>query len=393
MKSNIITLAQLSSTGDPAYAGPASPSTVVDNFIKYNTFLFNNIPSKGVELVLPSKSDIFLRYGLSDVIKTIHFLVAQDADVFVIIKGVSEGVIVDSKGELLGEGSHGSIKLNASGYITLYYTQGVYTCQSESNLVKMATQNEQPSTKSIDIEIGESMSYQEDIVSNSVPNDAVSFQGLFINKKKQGFNEVRQRTDIYFSYSDWENAGSPQPANFYFIWDEELQTEELDRIEVAVSWLEFVPSRYSVNYGVLSTVDGAETNIAFEAIKGKIKATSGGVVSWDTDYIGAAYTSVIEDKIHLTNTFLFTSISTSTLIVRLPSSSHIAAKTSVSTVSFLLHITIGYATSNIVRLMSVTNGQLVNNNGANVPYIDLAKCDSIILNYTNGAYYVMSIQQ
>ncbi|PKO97170.1 MAG: hypothetical protein CVU12_01405 [Bacteroidetes bacterium HGW-Bacteroidetes-7] len=391
MKSGIITLAQLSSTGEPVYTGPVSSSILADNFTNYNTFSFNSISSNEIEVILPSKSDIFNKFGFSNVIKNIHILIPYDTEGSIVIKGVNEGIIVDANNTVLGKGDYGSIPLSASNYIILEYDSGSYTVKPTIKQ-NLKSQIDNTDLAAVTIESDESIYSSDDIITGSVPDNISSLQALFINKKQQGYYETRQRTDTYYSYSEWEYAGSPQPASFYFVWNEESQLEELHHIEVIVSWPEFVPNQFSVNYGVLATVEGAETNIAFEAVKGKIKATSGGVVSWDTDYIGQAYTAVIEDKIHLTNCFLFTSISASSVIVRLPSASIINAKTTLP-VSFIIHITISHSTNNSIRLTSVVNGQIVNNNGSDVPYIDLSKCDSLMLNYTNGKYYILSILQ
>lgn len=213
--------------------------------------------------------------------------------------------------------------------------------------------------------------------------------GRFENLKPQGYyQQVFSHYNYYYTQQEWAAAGLPEPSEWVY---NEL-TSELEYIRVAIYVNQYVVYPGSINYGVLSTVDGAETNIAFEAVKGKIKATSGGVVSWDTDYIGAAYTDIIEQKIHLTNNFLFTSIGSSLLNVRLPSISHINAKTTM-TVTFLLCITIDYSTSNSIRLLSVTGGQIKDNAGNNISYIDMSKGDTVMLRYHNGVYYRHAILQ
>lgn len=208
--------------------------------------------------------------------------------------------------------------------------------------------------------------------------------GRFENNEKQGYYVTRSRIDTYYSESEWINAGSPEPSQFYY--DE---FDNLERIEVTVYYQEWVTMPYSKGYGIIVNTEGSEENIAIDAIKGKIKSRCGGVLSWDTEYMGTAYTDSLELYIGKTNQFLFTYIGSSLLTVRLPASSFITANTS-GNVSFLLTIAIGYYASNTIRLTSVTNGQLRDNNGNAVSYIDMAKGDTIMLRYYSGSYYIMS---
>jgi hypothetical protein len=208
--------------------------------------------------------------------------------------------------------------------------------------------------------------------------------GRFENNEKQGFYETKSRIETYYSEADWMNAGSPEPAQSYY--DE---FDNLERIEVTVYYQEWVTERDSKGYGIIVNAEGSEENIAIEAIKGKIKSRNGGVLSWNTDYMGTAYTDSLELNIGKTNQFVFTSIGPSLLTVRLPASSFITANTS-GNVSFILNITVGYYASNTMRLTSVTNGQLRDNNGNAVSYIDMAKGDTITLCYHSGSYYIIS---
>jgi hypothetical protein len=208
--------------------------------------------------------------------------------------------------------------------------------------------------------------------------------GRFENNEKQGYYVTRSRIDTYYSETEWINAGSPEPSQFYY--DE---FGNIDYIEVAVYYQEWVTMPYSKGYGIIVNAEGSEENIAIDAIKGKIKSRCGGVLSWDTEYMGTAYTDSLELYIGKTNQFLFTYIGTSLLTVRLPASSFITANTS-GNVSFLLTIAIGYYASNTIRLTSVTNGRLLDNNGNAVSYIDMGKGDTIMLRYYSGSYYIMS---
>jgi hypothetical protein len=115
----------------------------------------------------------------------------------------------------------------------------------------------------------------------------------------------------------------------------------------------------------------------------------GGHCFWDDTYIGQAYTAVLEEYIGVTNQFLFTSIYISLMNVRLPAKSHITRETTVP-VTFLLHLTIPTGVSNKIRLSSVTNGQLYNNNGGTQDYIEMASGDTLILRYYNGGWYQVS---
>jgi len=221
--------------------------------------------------------------------------------------------------------------------------------------------------------------------SNVLPaSSAIRALARFENNEKQGYYENRTRTDVYYSQEEWENAGSPEPAEFFYDGEGILLY-----IEVTVTYQEWVTMPGSIGYGVIINTEGAEENVAIDVTKGKIKSMYGGVLSWNTDYMGQAYTDTLELHIGKTNHFLFTYIDASLLNVRLPASSFINEYTSGS-VSFLLTITIGHNTPNAIRLLSVTNGQLRNNNGDAMSYIDMAKGDTIVLQYYSGNYYIIS---
>lgn len=115
----------------------------------------------------------------------------------------------------------------------------------------------------------------------------------------------------------------------------------------------------------------------------------GGHCHWDDTYVGQAYTDMLESMVGITNQYMFTSISASILTVRMPTKSHVTKYTS-RPVSFLLHITIPTGVGNRIRLTSQTNGQIYNNDGGAVSYIDMAAGDAIILRYHNGGWYQIS---
>lgn len=211
----------------------------------------------------------------------------------------------------------------------------------------------------------------------------------FENREHQGYYQsVFDHYDTYYSEEDYFNAGSPTPAEWFY--DE---YDNFSHIQVTVYRQEWTLNIGSLNYGLLSTVEGAETNIAFAAIKGKITALFGGIVAWDTGYYGQAYTDILELHIEKFSQFFFSSITSSLLTVRLPAKSFIDAHTS-GDVQFLLNITISYAiTSNGIQLTSVTNGQLRDNNGSALSYINMYKGDSVLLRYNLGSYYIVSLRQ
>lgn len=127
---------------------------------------------------------------------------------------------------------------------------------------------------------------------------------------------------------------------------------------------------------------------------GNIKST-GNVFSvgqhchWDDGYIGQAYSNIMEQNIGITNQYIFTYITYQVTEMRLPSKSHIT-KYTTKQVSFLLHISIPTGVRNTIRVLSVSGGQLYNNNGGTMNYIDMAQGDMLVLRYYNGGYYIVS---
>lgn len=220
------------------------------------------------------------------------------------------------------------------------------------------------------------------------PSVGLRALGRFDNKELQGYYQQQfLRYDYYYSEQSYYNAGSPTPANW--VYDEYMQFQH---IEVTIYQNVFVPYTGSLNYGIIAQVEGAEQNIAFQAIKGKIISSYGGVISWDTGYYGPASSYIIQWNIEKFSQFIFSSISSSLMNVYLPSSTDINDHTSGS-VYFLLNITVGYETNNSIRLQSVTNGQLRDNDGNTLSYIDMRKGDSILLRYSEGNYYIVSLRQ
>ncbi|MDR1756128.1 MAG: hypothetical protein LBR65_04095, partial [Culturomica sp.] len=119
----------------------------------------------------------------------------------------------------------------------------------------------------------------------------------------------------------------------------------------------------------------------------------GGHTLFDDKYIGEAYTDVIESYIGIAHSFVFTAISASLLNVRMPTKSQITSDIGNIPVSFLLHITIASGVSNGIRLLSQTDGQIYNNNGGAVSYIDMTQGDTLVLRYYNGGWYQVAARQ
>ncbi|NDV63779.1 phage tail protein [Bacteroides sp. 224] len=116
----------------------------------------------------------------------------------------------------------------------------------------------------------------------------------------------------------------------------------------------------------------------------------GGHALFDDRYIGQAYTDILEAAFSSTHQFIFTSISASLLTVRVPTKAQVTNKVGNIAVSFLVHITIPTGVSNKIRVTSQTGGQIYNNNGGAVSYIDMATGDILVLRYYNGGWYQIS---
>lgn len=121
----------------------------------------------------------------------------------------------------------------------------------------------------------------------------------------------------------------------------------------------------------------------------------GGHCLFDDKYNGQAYTDILESYIGVSHSFVFTSIGSSYLNVRLPSKSYIDNKTGNRPVSFMLQIQIAYlGNGNRIKLSGVYNGKLLDNNGnhcngGDYGSLDMAQGDSVILRYYNSHYYLV----
>lgn len=116
----------------------------------------------------------------------------------------------------------------------------------------------------------------------------------------------------------------------------------------------------------------------------------GGHALFDDKYIGQAYTDIIESMLGITHSYVFTSITSSILTVRVPTKTQVTNKVGNIAVTFLVHITIPTGVSNKIRVTSQTGGQIYNNNGGAVSYIDMATGDILVLRYYNGGWYQIS---
>ena len=123
--------------------------------------------------------------------------------------------------------------------------------------------------------------------------------------------------------------------------------------------------------------------------------STGGHCWFDDRYIGQAFTDTLERNIDLTHTYIFTSIASSLLTVRLPSQAMINTATEGRNVSFLLQILIGVTgNANAIRVTGVATGVLRNEfanppNGGN-GWLDMDAGDSLLLRYINGNYHVIN---
>lgn len=117
----------------------------------------------------------------------------------------------------------------------------------------------------------------------------------------------------------------------------------------------------------------------------------GGHAIFETPYIGEAFTDTLQNYISITHSFVFTSISATPRTVYLPSASILP--NSGSGITYDLKITIKLNISNTARITSVSGGQIVDNDGNSISYIDLAHSDTIILRYFDSCYYIVSLQR
>lgn len=118
---------------------------------------------------------------------------------------------------------------------------------------------------------------------------------------------------------------------------------------------------------------------------------------FETSYIGQAYWGAIEEHLHLTNTFIFTSAPNHHQSVVLPSESKIRQIVGHSNVSFELRIIVAYNCHQLIRIQGQNGGSLVNNDGnwANGQngYLELGRGDTLTLCYHDSHYYIMSHRQ
>lgn len=155
--------------------------------------------------------------------------------------------------------------------------------------------------------------------------------------------------------------------------------------------------RNSSSYGISSaifaidqTTEGASKSYA-AYLMGSTKIFGGSFSATTNKYVGQAYTDIISSYINETKIFLFTVVS-SFLQVDLASKSEIEGGNDTN-LMFPLMVVIGKDAVGTIRLTSVTNGQMVDQDANNVTYIDMSKGDSVILLYNNGIYHVVAIRK
>jgi len=155
--------------------------------------------------------------------------------------------------------------------------------------------------------------------------------------------------------------------------------------------------RNSSSYGISSaifaidqTTEGASKSYA-AYLMGSTKIFGGSFSATTNKYVGQAYTDIISSYINETKIFLFTVVS-SFLQVDLASKSEIEGGNDTN-LMFPLMVVIGKDAVDTIRLTSVTNGQMVDQDANNVTYIEMSKGDSVILLYNNGIYYVVAIRK
>lgn len=183
------------------------------------------------------------------------------------------------------------------------------------------------------------------------------------------------------------------PYEHYDDWDDALGEYVLSYINVPYYTHTWVPMPWSVNRGILMDVRNAEQNLALDVFNGSAFFRRGAVVQWSNEYIGRAYTDIIENFIGRTNIFIFNSITSSLLSVRLPTTSRINSTSSGSSSTITFEFTIIVtASANQVQITSQTGAQMKNNNGGNVATVNLGYGDVMTLVYCNGCYYIKQLR-
>ena len=120
---------------------------------------------------------------------------------------------------------------------------------------------------------------------------------------------------------------------------------------------------------------------------------NGKLAVFENGYIGEAYTDIIESRIYMTHSFMFTSIGSSYRNVRLPKLSTIWNEMGGNR-TFLLHIQIGYlGNGNRIKVSGVDGGFIIDNN-ANRPSggygaLDMARGDSLVLRACGSDYHIV----
>lgn len=162
--------------------------------------------------------------------------------------------------------------------------------------------------------------------------------------------------------------------------------------------LEYDGSSYNSGVGLYVKFRPVNNNVTWYSQKAiSIDGNSyfkGGFCLFEDTYRGRAYSDIIELYIGIAHSYVFTSITSSLFLVRLPTSSQIQKVTGTSQVTFLLQIQVGYLNNgNRIRVQGQAGCYLADNN-CNHPNggygsVDMAQGDSLLLRYNNGDYYIV----
>ncbi|GIJ96567.1 hypothetical protein CAPN001_11360 [Capnocytophaga stomatis] len=119
----------------------------------------------------------------------------------------------------------------------------------------------------------------------------------------------------------------------------------------------------------------------------------GATAIFEDEYIGEAYSDIIETKIGRTHTYVFTNTS-GYVNVRLPNANKIQ-QVAGANVTFELSIVIAWSSNGRVRIKGVEGGHILDNNGNRFSggngQIDMERGDTLRLRYYSGDYYVMNL--
>lgn len=197
------------------------------------------------------------------------------------------------------------------------------------------------------------------------------------------------------TWDDFKNSDKfwSFPYTYYDYWNDDNGVNELSYIIVPEYTYQWTQMPWSINRGILMDIKNAEQNLAIDVYNGSAFFRRGAVVQWSKEYIGKAYTDILESMIGRTNIFIFSSIGAATLTVRMPSTTHInrfsSGASSLVTMEFTVVVT---STTQTVQLTSQTGGQIKNNAGTNVSTLNLSYGDVATFVFVNGYWYQKQVR-